>query len=213
MEHLVGVVPSILQFIGDISKEPKRIVWIVFMVLLMSVLLGAIALFVAWVSEASYAANYYQNLEQKIDLIKSLNELEKDGIRSRPELSRVYDQTIIELSLREIRPTLLPPILIPTIPMMDQITIYKTISGAFVGLLFFLIALLFVRQGQKEIIKGTVIVTVVFGTIGAILPTFIAPVVNIVVLPILELVALYIYGGWKTQNGTKGQSNRTPIAS
>lgn len=208
---ILKIIANVTVLAKEIGQHPKRIIPILGFVLIILVLVGIIAAVMVFGAELRSQATYYETLDKKISLLKSLNELEKDGIKSHPELSKVYEQTIIELSLHQITPFTIPPIRFPDTLMVNEFTFYKALSGAFVGILFFFIALLFVRDGKREVLKGAIIVAVAFGLLGAALPTINPPIVNFIGLPIVEIIALYLYGGWRTPKRPNGQSMDSPV--
>ena len=133
---------------------------------------------------------YYSSLERKTELLKELNALEKEGnISSSPELKKVYDQTVRELSLRSIK-----PFSFPSVVFVSAVMFWKVFTGAGLGIIF---ALFFALQRDKSnsgAILGALAFGVLGGFVGGMLPVIYSPSINYVGLPIIELVFLALLG-------------------
>ncbi len=133
---------------------------------------------------------YYSSLERRTELLKELNALEKEGnISSNPELKRVYDQTVQELSLRPIR-----PFGFPSLGFVSSVTFWKVISGAAVGLVFVLVSLAQFQKSSPSALIGAVGFSVIFGFIGGLLPTSIDPWINYIGFPVAQIMFLILLG-------------------
>jgi hypothetical protein len=133
---------------------------------------------------------YYSSLERRTELLKELNALEKEGnISSNPELKRVYDQTVQELSLRPIR-----PFGFPSVGFVSSVTFWKVISGAAVGLLFATVALLQFQKSSTNALTGAVGFAVIAGFIGGLLPVIYYPWINYIGFPIAQILFFTVIG-------------------
>jgi hypothetical protein len=132
---------------------------------------------------------YYNSLGRKVEILKELNALEKEGtISSYPELKRTYDTTVEELNLRTIQ-----PFNFSSIALISSITFWKVISGAApaVGFMVF-----FILQKETDIhaLFGAIIFAILGGFIGGLLPVIYNPWINYIGFPIAQGVFLNAYG-------------------
>lgn len=151
---------------------------------------GVIIIFSLLSFEQMTGTIYYNNLQRKIELLKELNTLKSEGdISSNPELKTIYDSTVEELNLRPVR-----PFTFPTTVITSSIPLWKTISGAAVGLLF-IIFFAFQKDQNSSSIIGAIMIAVLGGVVGLFLPIIYSPWVNYLGLPFIQLLLLYLAGG------------------
>ncbi len=140
--------------------------------------------------EQMTATVYYSSLERKTSLMKELNALEKEGdISSSPELKKVYDATVQELSLRPIR-----PFAFPAVVSLSSVTFWKVVSGAGVGLFFALCYVFGVWRTGVNILPAAVAIAIIGGFIGGVMPVLYGPWVNYIGFPVVQLLLLFLAG-------------------
>jgi hypothetical protein len=131
--------------------------------------------------------SYYASLEKKVNLLKELQSLEKEGISSNPRLKQVYEETIEEVTRRKIS-----PVAMSLFPFSDSETFWKGVSGASLGTVILVLALLggVPNEQRQSVILGAGSIAVLFGLIGAVVPTIWSPWVNYIGMPLIEILVL-----------------------
>jgi hypothetical protein len=128
-------------------------------------------------------AVYYNNLERKVELLKELTALEKEGgISSNPELKKIYDGTVQELNLRPIQ-----PFNFPIAVLNSSVTFWKIISGAALGILLTIIAATQGESNRNNLI-GVIMFTILCGFLGGLIPVIYNPWINYLGFPIAQLL-------------------------
>jgi hypothetical protein len=140
-------------------------------------------------------AVYYNNLERKVELLKELNALEKEGfVSSNPELKRVYDGTVQELNLRSVQ-----PFSFPTAFLISSVAFWKVLSGAALGMGLTIISIV-LKLLNRNGIAGAIVLILFCGFLGWLLPVIYNPWVNYLGFPIVQLLfVLVVARGSKTQ--------------
>jgi hypothetical protein len=126
---------------------------------------------------------FYWSMAQKINLLKELNVLAKDGIAANPELYSVYERTLQQLASREIQPL--------SLPIFVSTEVWKVLSGAFLGLLFTVVG---VVQRNPSVAFGAFAFAIIGGFLALLLPILFNPWVNFLGFPIAEATFLILYG-------------------
>lgn len=133
---------------------------------------------------------YYQGLQKKVMLLKELQALSKDGIDRNPTLKHIHDELAGELETpREGRGISVAWLRTASIAFL------KWVSGAAIGLFAIMLAFFGAWRGEqrRHVVIGAVFFVAVFGTVAVLLPTIFHPAVNYVLLPLLQIVGLYLY--------------------
>lgn len=154
------------------------------------IVFGVLVVFSLLLFEQMTGTIYYSSLERRTELLKGLNALEKEGnISSNPELKRVYDQTVQELSLRPIR-----PFGFPSVGFFSSVTFWKVLSGAAVGLVFAIAPLLHFQKSSTNAVIGAVGIGIICGFIGGLLPVIYNPWINYIGFPIAQILFFSVIG-------------------
>ena len=74
----------------------------------------------------------------------------------------------------------------------------KFLSGATLGLIFFVAALFSSRDGKKEVMKGSFRLVLFFGILGIIISTWLSPLITFSILTTVQIVYL-IFSGRRSQ--------------
>lgn len=135
---------------------------------------------------------FFINMERKVAILNELHSLAQDGITQDPELSPIFQKMVAELAAYKPVSLSIPRIsAITEIPGLEDFL--KFLSGAFLPLAVAVDAY-FRREQRKEEWKHTVVgglvLALVFGFIGILLPTFYRPWVNYLGYPILQVVLI-----------------------
>lgn len=175
MKDLIAIIRSLL----DELDVRRRWVAIAGLFILGLALLFSIEYATGW--------NYYRNLEKKAELLSELHALSMQGIEENGDLYPIYQETVRELSARKVTPPRLP-----TFSLTISITLGKAISGAALWIILALVAP-FGVYGENNKIAGSVLlglVAILFGFLGAVIPTIVNPWVNYLGFPLLQLVVI-----------------------
>jgi len=130
---------------------------------------------------------YYGSLQRKVNLLRELHALARDNISTRPELYRIYEETVAQLDRRTV-----PLIGIPTVA--PSIAFWKFLSGSSFFLLMAVLAIV-VTFGEERRTIGVVsmgILAALMGYVGTLIPTVGHPVVNYVGFPAAQVAVLYV---------------------
>jgi hypothetical protein len=180
LEGLTNLVNLILE---GVSK-PKRLITFLFFFFILSLTLLYI--------ENHTRIVYHFSLERKIVLLNQLNNLAKEDVILNKELSPIYFEVSQELLKRKVTPMEFPSITI--------LVFYKFLTGAFLGLLFLLIALFYRRP---KAMQGALIISLFFGIIAMFVPILFGSIwYNFIALMIGQLLILLALSPKKDSHNT-----------
>lgn len=148
---------------------------------------------------------YLAAIDRKVTI---LNELAESGLLSKNELKPLYRDVANELSKSEVTMINAETVsyYFSIVSSVFSLLGLKFLSGAALGTLFFVIALLSSRDGKKEAMKGSLRLLVSFGFMGIILSSFVSNLLSFGVLTFAQLVFL-IRLGRKSQRNIVGAGN------
>jgi len=177
MKGVVDIIKSLLEEL-DI-----RLRWVAVVGVSILVLIVLLAL------ECATGFVYYRSLERKVELLKTLHSLSEGDITQNQDLYPLYQETVEELSRRKVN-----PLLFPSLASADPRVFWKAVSGAFIWLLL-LIPAPFGAYGEETKVIATVFFifcVVLFGCIGAIIPTANCPWMNYLGFPAVQIVIFFL---------------------
>lgn len=175
--------------LSDIARG--RLKWFIYFFLLVIFLFcGALSFFTY---ERITNNIYLDAIDQKVII---LNKLAESGVLAESELKPLYESIANDLSKSEV-----VMINAETVSYYFSIVInsfsllgVKFMSGAALGVLFLIIALLSSREGKKEAVIGSFRLLISFGFIGILLSSFISNFLSFGLLTIAQLVFLIRLG-------------------
>lgn len=134
---------------------------------------------------------YFWQIDRKIKLTSELLNLYNNGIQGNQELNLIYEDLVT--SIRNYKPSSIS-ISLPSAQLTSLESIFKFISGGFLG---FMVALSGYsdrkdpqKTGWKSTVYGGLFFGIVFALIGVVIPTIANPWVNYVSYPIVEIIVI-----------------------
>lgn len=147
---------------------------------------------------------YFSKMEKKVSILNTLNELAKDDITSKPELNSIFQDTVSELKSYQVKPLSFSGffsgfgITIPVIPY----EFWKFISGGFLGFMVAIAGLVDKRKGNQKwgsTFMGGLVFGILFGIIGAVIPTIYNVWVNHIGFPIVQIAGILLFSRISTK--------------
>lgn len=180
---LTTLISNISGLFPDTSLRSRRFL----------VFAGIVAIIFCFVFiEAQINYIYFWNLEERIKILRSLNELASTGVTDKPELRPIYEQIVGELKDREFMPAARYAQNISSllVYLFYLPSFWKFMAGAIFGFTFSIIGL-FQRSSNTAI--SAFMFGVIFGTLGYFLPVIYRVWVNVIVLTTIQLVILFAF--------------------
>ncbi|MBS7528843.1 hypothetical protein KHM83_19430 [Fusibacter paucivorans] len=134
---------------------------------------------------------YYKRVNNRIDVLKNIQELDTNLLMSNEILSDEYESILEEIGGRDEKYSLSPDNIFID-ETTNNIKIYKFISGGFWCFLFAILSP-FIYKSFLKTIQGILVLAALgglLGGIGLIIPTFRMTLINYFGLPILQLIIL-----------------------
>ena len=140
---------------------------------------------------------YFSRLEQKISLLKELQNLKSSGIEQNPELYTIYQDEVEELRVFDVNHSTAFELV--SIKWTDTTTVGKAVSGAFIWILFLFFGIGSEIKKDRKITGSTVGLTIfllfisgLFAWLGVVIPTIINPWVNYILFPTVQIFLLIL---------------------
>lgn len=195
IKDFAGSVLSSLESLFTEFNYRKLLFWVFILFIIVATL-------ITFENLTGYA--YFSRMERKVAILKSLNDLAKDDISSKPELNSIYQDTISELKSYKVETFSLSGffsgfgIVIPQIPS----EFWKFISGGFLGFMVAIAGLVDKRKGNEKwgsTFMGGLVFGILFGIIGAVIPTIYNVWVNHIGFPIIQIAGILLFSRISTK--------------
>ncbi|MCL4272918.1 MAG: hypothetical protein KJZ77_03535 [Anaerolineales bacterium] len=173
------------------DQEQGRLRMIIYSLFLAILLICSIM--VVFVYERVTNHIFLTSIERKVAV---LNQLAETGILSKSDLKPLYRDIAKDLSESEV-------VMIngdsawfyfSVISIVFSGISIKFLSGATLGLVFFIVAFFSSRNGKKEVMIGSFRLLLFFGILGIIISTWLSPLITFALLTIVQLVYLIFIG-------------------
>jgi len=162
-----------------------------------------IIIIVLLIIESIAGFNFFLQMQKKVGLIKELAEISTYELDENSQLYGVYQDAIDQLSNYSIKPFKIH------FPKINSQDLFKALSGGSVWLLFSILGFFGQFGENNKIIAGVLLllIAILFGWIGIIIPVVITPWINYIGFPFIQLIILI----WLGKLAGK-RKNRTPAS-
>lgn len=213
----IGVTDFGKNFFPKLRKRDQgKLRFLIYLLLLLLLFICILMAFFIYERVTSHVL--LSSIERKVAI---LNQLSESGVLTESELKPLYKNTANDLSKSEV-------VMINTetlfyiysfVVNLFWAASWKFLSGAGLGIMFLMIALLSSRQGKKEVVKGALKLLMIFGIAGLFLSSMLSNQFKLSsiesnllafgTLTIIQLLFLIRYGRKSQMQDTHNDPART----
>jgi len=158
------------------------------------IMLGMLILLMIAYPLLDYNFLYYKRVNNRIDVLKNIQELDSGFIKSNEIVSAEYESILNEIQSRDAKYSLSPENIIIKEPTIHT-KIYKFLAGGFWCFLFAVFSP-FIYKTFVKTLQGIAVLGILGGVLGGLallIPTFRLTLINYVGVPVIQLTILIAF--------------------